>query len=57
MTNKKVNLDGLTFFFVDYCDKLSNLFEDLLKLNKFAVSVKDKIHFLETIHPNQDAGL
>ena len=41
MTNKKVNLDGLTFFFVDYYDKLSNFPEALLKLDRFSESVKD----------------
>ena len=41
MTNKKVNLDGLTFFFVDYYDILSNLIEDLVKLERFARSVAD----------------
>lgn len=37
MTNKKVNLDGLTFFFVDYYDKLSNLsfIEGLIQLQSF----------------------
>ena len=36
MTSKKVNLDGLTFFFVDYYDKLSNLLEDICVLNIFS---------------------
>ena len=44
MTNKKVNLDGLTFFFVDYYDKFSNLFEDLEKLDRFAQSVEDELN-------------
>ena len=44
MTSKKVNLDGLTFFFVDYTDKFSNLFEDLLKLDRFAQSVEDELN-------------
>ena len=37
MTNKKVNLDGLTFFFVDYDDILSNLsfIEGLIQLQSF----------------------
>ena len=43
MTNKKVNLDGLTFFFVDYTDKSSNFFEDLLRLDKFAESIEDEL--------------
>ena len=37
MTNKKVNLDGLTFFFVDYDDILSNLsfIKGLIQLQSF----------------------
>jgi hypothetical protein len=42
MTNKIVNLDGLTFFFVDYTDKFSNFFEDLLKLDRFAESIEEE---------------
>ena len=44
MTNKKVNLDGLTFFLVDYTDKFSNFFEDLLKLDRIAQSVEDEVN-------------
>ena len=44
MTNKKVNLDGLTFFFVDYTGKSSNFFEDLLKLDRFSQSVEDELN-------------
>ena len=39
MTNKKVNLDGLTFFFVDNDDYLSNFLEGLVKLDRFKESV------------------
>ena len=46
-----------TLFYVDYCDKLSNLFEDLLKLNEFAERVEDETKDLEAKYPNQDAGL
>ena len=39
---QKVNINRLTFnYFVDYYDKLSNLWEDLRKLEKIAESVED----------------
>ena len=44
MTSKKVNLDGLTFFFVDYTDKFSNFFEDLLNLDRFAQIAEDELN-------------
>ena len=36
-----IDYHALTLFCVDYCDKLSNLWEDLRKLEKFAESVED----------------
>ena len=42
-TLKRIAIDyqALTLFCVDYYDELSNLYEDLVKLDKFAESVED----------------
>ena len=45
------------FSVVDYCDILSNLFEDLLKLYKFAVRAEDMTNNHKAKHPDQDVGL
>jgi len=42
MTNKKVNLDGLTFLLVDYTGKTSNLLEDLRKVEKFVQYIENQ---------------
>ena len=36
-----IDYQALALFCVDYCDKLSNLWEDLRKLEKFAENVED----------------
>ena len=47
MTNKKVNLDGLTFFFVDQTLRISNLsfIEGLLQIQSFKMGLTDKWEF------------
>ena len=44
-TLKRMTIDyqALTLFCVDYTDKFSNFFEDLLRLDRFAQSVEDEL--------------
>jgi hypothetical protein len=39
-----IDYQALTLFRVDYTDKFSNLFEDLLRLDRFAQSVEDELN-------------
>jgi hypothetical protein len=45
-TLKRMTIDyqALTLIYVDYYDKLSNLFEDLLRLDRFAESIDDELN-------------
>ena len=38
-----IDYQALTLFCVDYTDKFSNFFEDLLRLDKFAESIEDEL--------------
>ena len=42
-TNKSAFV-GCLIIYVDYTDKFSNFFEDLLKLDRFAQSVEDELN-------------
>ena len=39
-----IDYQALTLFYVDYTDKFSNFFEDLLKLDRFAQSIEDELN-------------
>jgi len=39
-----IDYQALTLIYVDYYDKLSNLFEDLLRLDRFAESIDDELN-------------
>ena len=43
-TNKSADEGRLIIYVVDYTDKSSNFFEDLLKLDRFAQSVEDEVN-------------
>ena len=40
----KSSFVGCLIIYVDYTDKFSNFFEDLLKLDRFAQSVEDELN-------------
>ena len=44
-TLKRMTIDyqALALFCVDYYDKFSNFFEDLLRLDKFSESIEDEL--------------
>ena len=39
-----IDYQALTLIYVDYTDKISNFFEDLEKLDRFAESVEDELN-------------
>ncbi len=39
-----IDYQALTLFRVDYTDKFSNFFEDLLRLDRFAQSAEDELN-------------